>query len=244
MSGADSLPPSCINAHERSIDIEREMNRDKAAAFQPLQKKLEKSADIIAEAERRFGREGVAVAWSGGRDSTALLWMIKSIYSGGIPFRVFVVDASSVSAEQIEFRGRIAKEWGMDRIVVIHAPEAEGAGAFRDAAGCCPLLDSVALRESVKQYDIRAVLTGTRWDKRPSCSEETWFSGGEEPQRVNPLLHFMEKDVVKYTGDNAIPGCENFLGGRGGRVRTEQSRGRDAADRAKIIENLRELGYF
>jgi phosphoadenosine phosphosulfate reductase len=212
------------------------MNRDKAAAFQPLEKKLQRSADIIAEAERRFGRDGIAVAWSGGRDSTALLWMVKSIYSGGFPFRVLVIDTPSISAEQIAFRGRVAKEWNMDRIVVVRAPEAEGAEVLRKTAECCPILNPVVLREDAKKNGIRAVLTGIRWDERPACAGETWFSGGEKPLRVNPLLHFMEKDMVKYTGDNAIPCFEEGQGGR--------AHGRDAADRAKIIENLRELGYF
>jgi len=237
----------------RSIDIDMEMNKDKRVAFQPLEKKLQRSIDIIFEAEKRFGKEGIALAWGGGRDSTALLWMVKSIHDGTIPFRVFTIDTSPVRKEMDDFRDRIVNEWKLDIMILKHAGPIAGVESFRDPVECCSLLRAAVLQESAREHGIRAVLTGMRWDERPACAEETWFSENEEPAKVNPLLHFMEKDIWNYIRSNHIPYCELHDKGHRGpgcapdasrHSCAQQEREDNAADRAKIIENLRELGYF
>jgi phosphoadenosine phosphosulfate reductase len=104
----------------------------------------------------------------------------------------------------------------------------------------------------MKGQGIKALLTGIRWDENPSRSEAKYFPAGEGIAVVNPLLHFMEKDVWNYIRGNGIPYCALYdkgyrsLGCAPGTTAqvAVQERGDKAADREKIIENLKELGYF
>jgi phosphoadenosine phosphosulfate reductase len=127
----------------------------------------------------------------------------------------------------------------------------EGAGV--EDTGDRYFLRTKALEESLEGYGIKALLTGIRWDEHPSRSEAKYFSEGEGPVVINPLLHFMEKDIWNYIKGNTLPYCELYdkgyrsLGcapGAQAGAADAQERGDRAADRDKIIENLRELGYF
>jgi phosphoadenosine phosphosulfate reductase len=224
-----------------------EIDEDKRAAFQPLDKKIRRSVNVILEAERRFGKEGLAVAWTGGKDSTTVLALVRTAYNGEIPFRVVSVDTHRMPQEVYDFRDRLSGEWNLSPIVL----KAAGANKAGDpVAGAFPKTDAV--EEAMKGQGIKALLTGIRWDENPSRSEAKYFLTGEGLAEVNPLLHFMEKDVWNYIRGNGIPYCGLYdkgyrsLGcalGTAAQV-AAQERGDKAADREKIIENLKELGYF
>jgi phosphoadenosine phosphosulfate reductase len=229
-----------------------EMNEDKRAAFLPFEKKLQKSIDVIKAAEKRFGRERIALAWGGGKDSTVILWMVKSRYNGDIPFRVFAIESPAIRKEVYDFRERMAKEWRLDLLSLTLEDPMEGAESFKDPRECCRLLKTAVLRESAREYGVQAVLTGIRWDEHPACAEEIYFSEQGEPVRVNPLLHFMEKDIWHYIKADAIPYCELYdrgyrhlgscssLWGNTGHEHTLETK----SDKEKIMETLRDLGYL
>ena len=226
-----------------------DLKEDKKAAFQPLDKKIQRSIEVILEAEKRFGKEGVAVAWTGGKDSTTVLSLVRTVYHGGLPFRVVSVETHEMPKEVYEFRDRLSREWNFTPIMLKDA----GAKKVVDAETVCRSFPKTeALEEGMKGRGIKALLTGIRWDEHPSCAEAKYFSGDEGLAEVNPLLHFMEKDVWNYIRDNAIPYCGLYdkgyrsLGcapGTAAQVSVGE-RGDKAADREKIIENLKELGYF
>jgi phosphoadenosine phosphosulfate reductase len=230
-----------------------DINKDKRAAFQPLDKKVQKSIDVILEAEKRFGKERIALTWGGGKDSTVLLWIVKSIYNGDIPFKVFAIETTAMRKEIYDFRARISTEWKLDIISLTQDDPRAGIESFKDPIECCTLLKTAVIRESAKGYGIRAVLTGIRWDEHPACAEETYFAEREEPVKVNPLLHFMEKDIWNYIKGDNIPYCELYdkgyrhLASPPGTTMNAgpgAEHGSNTADRGKIIEILRELGYF
>jgi phosphoadenosine phosphosulfate reductase len=228
-----------------------EISEDKRIAFQPLEKKVQRSIEVILEAEKRFGKENMAVAWTGGKDSTTVISIVRTIYNGEVPFKVINVDTHEMAKEVYEFRERLLKEWNLSSIIFKDVDEKKAAES-KDPVDCY-FLKTKALGEGIKEYGIKALLTGIRWDERPSRSGEKYFSEGEGFVGVSPLLHFMEKDIWNYIKGNNIPYCALYdkgyrsLGcapGTAANAATGQERGDNAADREKIIENLKELGYF
>jgi phosphoadenosine phosphosulfate reductase len=97
-------------------------------------------------------------------------------------------------------------------------------------------------------------MVGIRWDEHPARSSETYFSPREDHMRVHPILHFTEKDVWSYIRRNNVPYNPLYDKGYrslGAKIDTEPVADPDAPERAgrekekeKIMERLRELGYF
>jgi len=218
-----------------------EIKEDKKIAFQPLETKIQKSIEVVLEAEKRFGKEDIAVAWTGSRDSAALLFIIKTAYKGSIPFRVVTLDSAGQSADFYEFRDKLSRDWNLQLIVLKDEADKPPAPAGDQALQS---LRAQALEDGVKGYGIKALFTGIRWDEHPVLSGEKYFSEREGHVRVNPLLHFMGKDVRSYIESNNVP---YFDPGETATQRDSASEGPGgdkAADKEKILENLRELGYF
>ncbi|MGO9614135.1 MAG: phosphoadenosine phosphosulfate reductase family protein [Dissulfurispiraceae bacterium] len=230
-----------------------EITEDKSIAFQSLEKKVQKSIDVILETERRFGQEDIALTWTGGKDSTTLLSLVRTIHNGEIPFRVFNIDTSVKFKEIYDFRDRLSKEWNMNLVILKHPNPQEVISNAKDSAECCYVLKAKVLDDAIKQYGVKSLMTAIRWDEHVARADEKYFSEREDHVRVNPILHFMEKDIWNYIRSNNIPYCELY--DRGYRslgcapctainTGTGPERGGRAPDKEKIMKNLRELGYF
>ncbi len=82
----------------------------------PLEEKIKKAKDVVSEAFDRFGRERIAVAWTGGKDSTLLLWIVREACREkgiGLP-KIMFIDEGDPFEEVLEFVERIRKEWNLD----------------------------------------------------------------------------------------------------------------------------------
>lgn len=226
---------------------------DKGVAFQRLETKVGKSIDVILEAERRYGRDGIAVAFTGGKDSTTLLHLVRTAYNGTVPFKVFNIDTSVKFREVYEIRDRIAKEWNLDMTILKHPNAKEVIEKARDSAECCSLLKSGVLDSGIREYSIKALMTAIRWDEQEARADEKYFSERDGHTRIHPILHFMEKDIWEYIRRNDIPYCELYNRGYrslGCAPCTEPSgehgpeRAGRSLDKEAIMKSLRELGYF
>src|SRR5437773_2304842 len=77
--------------------------------------KLEsRSIHLIREAYASFERLGFL--WSIGKDSTVLLWLVRKAFFGHIPFPVIHVDTTLKFPEMIEFRDKLALDWGLQLV--------------------------------------------------------------------------------------------------------------------------------
>ena len=226
---------------------------DKSIAFQRLENKVKKSIDIIMETEKRFGLENIAVAFTGGKDSTTLLHLVRTAYKGKVPFKVFNIDTSVKFREIYEIRDRIAKEWNLDMVILRHPEARKVIEDAKDSAECCSMLKSGVLNDGVKKYNIKALMTAIRWDEQEARADEKYFSERSDHTRIHPILHFMEKDIWEYIKKNNIPYCELYNKGYrslGCAPCTEPSdkdgpeRAGRALDKESIMKSLRELGYF
>ncbi len=230
-----------------------EIREDKSFAFQSLDRKIQRSMDVIAEAAVRFDKGAIALAWTGGKDSTTLLSIVRKMYNGIVPFKVFNIDTSVKFDEIYDFRDRLAREWQLDVVILRHADPGSVIRSSRDPGECCYLLKTKVLEDGIKKHGIRALLTGIRWDEQPARADERYFSEREDHVRVNPILHFLERDIWEYIRLNNIPYCELYnkgyrslgcapctsLSNSGGPERSGR-----AQDKEEIMERLRESGYF
>ncbi|MEM3112495.1 MAG: phosphoadenosine phosphosulfate reductase family protein, partial [Candidatus Anstonellales archaeon] len=76
-------------------------------------KLVEISKGIIRQAFERFKQEELGITWTGGKDSTLTLWIIRQVcFEKGIPIPKTMLIGEGDEFEEIEeFVGRIRKEW-------------------------------------------------------------------------------------------------------------------------------------
>ena len=85
-----------------------------------INQKLNKSKLIIKEAISRFGIDNIAIAITGGKDSTSTLWICKQVCDEmglKIP-RCMFIDEGDVFAEIREFVDYIKKHWSLEIIII------------------------------------------------------------------------------------------------------------------------------
>lgn len=87
----------------------------------PLEEKLVKSREVILAAYNEFGPEKMSVAWTGGKDSTFLLWLVRSVAEKNrlpLPICEFI-DEGDVFPEVWDFINKWKQEWDI-KVVVMH----------------------------------------------------------------------------------------------------------------------------
>ena len=73
------------------------------------------SVFILREAYKKF--KNLAMLWSIGKDSTVLLWLARKAFFSHCPIPLVHIDTSFKIPKMIEYRDRVAKEWGLTLVV-------------------------------------------------------------------------------------------------------------------------------
>ena len=218
-----------------------------------LEQKEAESRKLIREAIERYGKDKIGVAWSGGKDSTTVLHLIKQEF-GSVIIPVVFIDTSVKFPEIYAFRDKLAKEWKLDLII---AKNEEALKTIKIAANkkeCCFLLKTIPLRQTIEENGWEALITAVRWDEQEARKDEVYLSPRKEPPhvRVHPILHFREMDIWDYIRKYNVPYCELYhkgyrsLGCMPCTVLNPKGTERSGRDQEKdeIMHKLRELGYF
>ncbi len=84
-----------------------------------LDQKIGHSKKVIREALDRFGHENIAIAWTGGKDSTTMLWLFRQVCSElSLPVpKCMFIDEGDVFDEIWEVVNRIKSAWNVDAVV-------------------------------------------------------------------------------------------------------------------------------
>lgn len=203
-----------------------------------------RSVYVIREARARIANLGML--WSIGKDSTVLLWLVRKAFLGHVPFPLIHIDTSYKIPEMIEFRDRVAREWGLP-LVIRQAKDAL-EGGMSSAAGrvtCCKALKTDPFKAVVSELRLGGVLLGIRRDEEGTRAKERYFSPRdarfewvyrEQPPeiwdqyntdlapgthvRVHPLLHWTELDVWEYVERERIPVVDLYFAKGGRRYRS------------------------
>jgi phosphoadenosine phosphosulfate reductase len=219
-----------------------------------LPEKVEKSKAILKEALERFP-DKIALAWTGGKDSTTTLHLLRDLGGGKVPIPVLNIDTSVKFKEIYEFRDQLAREWHLNLIIERNDDALKVIRVAANKEECCLCLKAEVIASSLIKYGWQALITGTRWDEQPDRVNEIHFSPRQNPEhmRVQPILHFTELDIWQYIRENEVPYCELYrrgyrslgcepctkLGVSGGPERA----GRDQ-QKEEIMQRLRSMGYF
>ena len=83
-----------------------------------MKQKIENSKKVIKGAIEKFGTENVAVAFTGGKDSTLLLWIVKQVCDEeNVPLpKCLFINEGHVFEEIHEFNDELIKKWNLDFI--------------------------------------------------------------------------------------------------------------------------------
>ena len=111
-----------------------------------LDKLESKSIYIIREAYKQF--KDIAVLWSIGKDSTALMWLTRKAFYGHIPFPAVHIDTGYKFKEIYDFRDKWSKEWNF-RLIIGQNEGAIGRGMNPDTGklDCCVQLLKITIRK-------------------------------------------------------------------------------------------------
>jgi phosphoadenosine phosphosulfate reductase len=268
---------------------ERLMNLD-------LEQKIEQSKKIIEDALAKFSNTHLYLAWTGGKDSTVMLWLYREVCKKlGVPMpKAMFIDEGSVFDEIFELVNRIIEQWNVETIFVKNADisskvqkigdiikvadlnernrmEIEKLGFKEDTFPFEPesyvgnhLMKTVAMNQFLEENGVKAISTAIRWDEQEARTEETYFSPRKSPDhtRVQPILHFKERDIWDTIHNNNIPFCSLYhqgyrsLGAKGSTTKvsdiraweqdlenTPERAGR-GQDKEEVMQQLRSLGYM
>jgi len=77
---------------------------------------IEKSKEVVREAFKKFTPDEMAITWTGGKDSTLTLWIIRQVcQEDGIKLpKVMTIDEHDSFEEIHDFINKYAKEWNLD----------------------------------------------------------------------------------------------------------------------------------
>ena len=197
----------------------------------------------------------IAVAWTGGKDSSVALFLWRSLLRarGLGRARALNLDTGLKFPEINAFRDRISEEWDIDLHIARPEKDLSAYPVARDKLACCQDLKIEPLHKALRGQGISVLITGLRRDEHEARARLPFLEERLEPPhlRANPLAAWTEMDVWAFTLERGLPYCSLYDAGYrslGCRPCTRldltgERSGRDQ-DTERRMEELRSLGYF
>lgn len=266
-----------------------------------LLKKIEDSKKVILEAYEKYPLEKMRIAYTGGKDSLLVLWLVFEALKDTnhkMP-ACFCIDEGDMFDEVRDFIKESEERYGVS-VDMIHNHDVssnseDGLGSEVAVADLNErnrrevvrldydeetftyepesyvgnhLMKTVTCMTYLEENEVGAFLEGIRWDEQGARAEETYFSPRPasefniEHMRVNPILHFTERDVWDALNEFEVPFCSLYAEGYrslGAKVTTKKitdtpaweqdlenttERGGRRQDKENLMAKLRKLGYM
>ena len=202
----------------------------------------------------RHKADHVAVAFTGGKDSTLALFFWRQILleaSSGVSPLALHLDTGVKFPEVLELRDQCARNWGV-RLHVAR-PQSTRVAVGIDKAACCKARKIDPLLAAIQELGVTLLITGIRADEHPSRAALPFFEEYSGHARLHPLLAFSEMDVWAAIQEHDLPWAPLYARGYRslGCVPCTELPSRDGSERSgrasqkeAVMEDLRALGYF
>lgn len=197
---------------------------------------------IIREAYSQVSPLGMM--WSIGKDSTALLWMVRKAFLGRVPFPVALLDTEQELPEVYVFRDRLIKEWDLECINWMCPPEEDMDQSLPPNTRAA-MRKTEGLKTLMAAHKFKGILAGIRRDEQglrakervfsPRSEDGAWDFKDQPPEfwdqyktefpegchlRIHPVLGWREIDIWRYHQRENIPFCDLYLARDGKRYRS------------------------
>ena len=209
---------------------------------QKLFQKAEKSREVIRQAMERFGKDKIAVAWSGNFESILLLHLIKQEY-GDIPLPVVHFDSSMKNEAFLAVRDKIVREWNLNLVV-----EMMEMGEEKEKEG-----ENRKRSQVLNRYGWQALIISAIGEGLSEEHENEYFCKLNNPSHVavKPILHFNAADIqycMAMYGIHDSAQRDPEFGPREDRDLSfsdgESSKPENPDQEEEIKRRLRDLGYL
>ncbi len=181
-----------------------------------LEEKISLSYQYLTKVilKESFDPERVFVAWTGGKDSTTVLYLWNDLIRKkgfSIPLNALFIDTGFTFEEIFSVIERIKSE--IDLHLYIYRPQVDLSDYPKaDVISCCRELKIEPLNRAIRERHIEVLLTGIRGDEQVHRSKRCWEEERSDPPylQINPILHWKEADVWTYHITLSIPYCELY----------------------------------
>lgn len=185
--------------------------------MEDLRDKISFAQLLIKWVSRKYKKDNVAVAWSGGKDSTVLLHIIVSLYNNKVPFKVFFADSNLDSPGVSDFIKKVSRLWSLklNREIVVDKKGADLISKEKSKEKIYIKIEeafSKSLLKTIKKEKIKVMFWGTLFHDHNNRQKD-FFSKKHGALFVFPLLHFEEKDIWRYIYENKVPYMDLYLKG-------------------------------
>lgn len=206
--------------------------------------KIGKAREILREKVGIFA-DLMAILFTGSKETTVILDLIRSMNNGKVPFPIVHIDTGLETAELYDYREEIQKAWDLGIKIISRQGLLSPDDIASDTKNCycCKKLKEEGLQEALRQYGWKALI----FDPRDSGFEGIVDTGIPV---VNPVAHFDELDFWRYIRQRNLPYCSLYRKGfrliacepclRPWLRKTEPSE----ENKEEIISRLKNLGYF
>lgn len=218
-----------------------------------FKEKIDKSLLIIEGTFERYSKDEIAIAWTGGKDSTLVLHLVRNFFKGKVPVKVFFNDSGFEFDEVQDFIDKISKKWQI-KLVRIKHPYEDRKNLENKSAFFAKRLKIKAIKKGVSEYGIRVFITGIRWDEHDARGYEKYLSKRRDHVRINPILHFSEEDVWNYIRKFKVPFVTLYKSGyrslgekpftKPVERNAKERDGRNDGGSENVMLMLRQLGYW
>jgi phosphoadenosine phosphosulfate reductase len=223
----------------------------------PLSEKLAATRAFLDGLLELARPEETAVAFTGGKDSSLVLWLWRECLkrNGRAPLRAVSVDTGLKFPETLRFRDRLAAQLQAELTVARPDVDLAAYPVARDPVACCRELKIAPLKRVLASAGVRLLLSGVRRDEHESRRDRQAIEPREDPRHVlaNPILDWREMDVWAFTAEAGLPYCPLYGQGyrslgcrpcthRPGQADFERA-GRNP-DKERNLALLHGLGYF